>query len=120
MLTPPELIQEVTGDGFRERTLKIADALGCLEGHFPGFPVVPAVMQLQWVMEAAVEMVGQRLALQRIEALKFKDILRPGQVFRVTLKLSPAGNSIDFRLWGDARLFSTGRFFFGPNEGQRA
>lgn len=70
---PPELIDEVAGDGFRQRTLKVPDTLGCLEGHFSGFPVVPAVVQLQWVMELAGEMTSRPPVLRRIEALKFKD-----------------------------------------------
>lgn len=113
---PPELIDEVAGDGFRQRTLKVPETLGCLEGHFSGFPVVPAVVQLQWVMELAGEMTSRPPVVRRIEALKFKDLLRPGQVFRLSGALSPSRDTIEFRLWSDGRLFSSGRCIFASGE----
>jgi 3-hydroxymyristoyl/3-hydroxydecanoyl-(acyl carrier protein) dehydratase len=114
--TAPELIEEVAGAGFRERALRIPEGLGCLDGHFPGFPVVPAVVQLRWVMELGADATGRPLVLRRIEALKFRDLLRPGQLFRLRVTPSPAGDTLDFRLWAGDRLFSSGRLVLAADE----
>jgi 3-hydroxymyristoyl/3-hydroxydecanoyl-(acyl carrier protein) dehydratase len=91
----------------------VAETVAGLEGHFPGFPVVPAVVQLQWVLEVAGEMAGRPLGLRRMEQVKFRALLRPGQVFRMTVALSPASDQLDFSLRVDdgarGRPFSSGR-----------
>jgi hypothetical protein len=124
VVNPPELLHEVRRVGFRERTLRVAETVGDLEGHFPGFPVVPAVVQLQWVLELAREVTGHPVALRRIEQIKFRDLLRPGQVFRMTVALSPARDRLDFSLRGDegdqGRPFSSGRLVLDPLAGPPA
>jgi 3-hydroxymyristoyl/3-hydroxydecanoyl-(acyl carrier protein) dehydratase len=91
----------------------VAETVRGLEGHFPGFPVVPAVVQLQWVLELAEEIAGRPLGLRRLEQVKFRALLRPGQVFRMTVALSPACSRLDFSLRVDDRArgrpFSSGR-----------
>src|SRR5262249_46988085 len=76
----PELLAESTGEGTRRRTLRVPETLGCLEGHFPQLAVVPGVAQLQWIMDVAGTMVGHEIVIERMEGLKFKDVLRPGEV----------------------------------------
>lgn len=110
----------VAEDGIRERTLLVSGTAGYLDGHFPGFPVVPAVVQVQWVMELARELAGRPLVLQRIEALKFRRLLRPGQVLRLRVALAPSGDAVDFRLWGDGHLSASGRCVFASDDGEPA
>lgn len=107
--TCPELLEEVeTAHGCR-RTLRVPPALACLAGHFPSFPVVPGVVQIQWVMDVARNLAGQELQLRRIEALKFKGILRPGEILELSAEWSPSGEHIDFRLWNSRTQFASGR-----------
>lgn len=115
-VTSPELFEFILADGFCERKVKVPENLGWLEGHFPNFPVVPAVVQIQWVMDVARELLGRSVILERIEALKFKEPLRPGQVFRLRVELSAARDVLDFRLWEEGRLFSSGRCLLGSSE----
>lgn len=56
-----------------------------LPGHFPGNPIVPGVVLLDRVREAAVaELPGRRLV--KVTSVKFLRPLRPGQGFRVALE----------------------------------
>ena len=116
-VTPPP---GVAGDRIRERTLSVPGTAGYLDGHFPGFPVVPAVVQVQWVMELARELAGRPLVLERIEALKFRRLLRPGQVLRLRVALVPTGDAAEFRLWGDGHLSASGRCVFAPHDEELA
>ena len=119
-VTSPELLELTFADGFTERKVKVPENLGCLEGHFPNFPVVPAVVQIQWVMNVAGELLGEAVVLERIEALKFKEPLRPGQLFRLTVELSESDDAFHFRLWDEGRMFSSGQCFFAQGCGGHA
>jgi acyl-coenzyme A synthetase/AMP-(fatty) acid ligase/3-hydroxymyristoyl/3-hydroxydecanoyl-(acyl carrier protein) dehydratase len=105
----PELLAERGSNGTRQQTLRVPDTLGYLDGHFPDFPVVPGVVQIQWVMEVARAMAGGEIAIDRIEALKFKDILRPGDVFQLSAEMSASNDRLVFRLWNEQSIFSSGR-----------
>jgi 3-hydroxymyristoyl/3-hydroxydecanoyl-(acyl carrier protein) dehydratase len=80
-----------------------------LAGHFPGLPVVPGVIQLRWVMELARRLGGPAVTLGSLEAVKFTSLLRPGQTFRLRVDLADRGETVHFRLWDDATVFSSGR-----------
>ncbi len=112
--TSPELLDQTTAGRTRERALRVPPNLGWLDGHFPGAPVVPGVAQIQWVMDAARTFGRDEPTLTRIESLKFKDVLRPGDVFRLRVELSPTGDRLDFRLWNDRAMFSSGRCILAP------
>lgn len=109
-----ELLDESVAEGTWQQTLRVPDTLGCLDGHFPGLPVVPGVAQIQWVMEVARALAGGGVVLERIEALKFKDVLRPGDVFHLRAEMSAAGDRLVFRLWNERALFSSGRCVLAP------
>jgi len=109
-----EIIDESVTDGVWQRTLRVPDTLGCLDGHFPGFPAVPGVAQIQWVMQMARAIIGRDVILERIEALKFKNILRPGEVFHLSAEMSQTCDRISFRLSNKTTLFSSGRCLLAP------
>jgi acyl-coenzyme A synthetase/AMP-(fatty) acid ligase len=113
LVTEPELVRESRSDRALERTLRVPRDLSFLEGHFPGFPVVPGVVQLRWALRLAADLLGQEPVLASVEALKFRELLRPGDEFRAAVDLSPSGDAFEFRLESSdpatPRVFSTGR-----------
>jgi acyl-coenzyme A synthetase/AMP-(fatty) acid ligase len=119
-LGAPELLGERWEAGGYERTLRVTSDLACLDGHFPGFPVVPGAVQLAWAVEAARRFLGRPLSIASIEGLKFKALLQPGHVCRVTVEHAAGGDSVRFRVWNDTTLFSVGRIHLaGPAEASR-
>jgi hypothetical protein len=61
------------------------------------------------VMEAARVMAGADVEIRRLEALKFRRLLRPGDMFRLVAEMSPDGAQMTFRLFNDQTVFSSGR-----------
>ncbi len=118
--TEPERISERRSPGRLERSLRVPVDLAFLEGHFPGFPIVPGVVQLRWALAIAAELLGRPPRVARVEALKFRDLLRPGQSFRAVVALDVKGEAFEFRLTSDdaasGRVFSSGRCVLASRE----
>jgi len=62
-----------------------------LADHFPAFPVLPGVLMIEVMVQAArrlaAERSAERLVLGEIRAIKFGAMVRPGDSLRVTVTL---------------------------------
>jgi 3-hydroxyacyl-[acyl-carrier-protein] dehydratase len=80
-----------------------------LAGHFPGAPIVPAVVILDEVMAALNEWRANS-RLVAIPAVKFLAPLRPDQPFTICLSSrNGAGSEIDFRCLVQDHVIVAGR-----------
>jgi hypothetical protein len=74
--------------------------------------VVAGVVQLSWVMGELEELLGEAPRLESLDALKFHDVLGPGERVRLRLETEQAGARFRFVL-ADAerpeRTFASGR-----------
>jgi len=78
-----------------------------LAGHFPGSPIVPGVLILDEVLQAAQQWRGQ-LRLKSVVSVKFTSPLKAGDAFRI--KLHDEGPSdIVFECWLDGARLASGR-----------
>ncbi|HEY5810804.1 MAG TPA: hypothetical protein VIT67_22730 [Povalibacter sp.] len=68
-------------------TLRIAETHPSLPGHFPGNPVVPAVVLLDHVQQAAQRWLGRRISVCSLSQAKFLAPLLPEQDARIQLRL---------------------------------
>ncbi|MEM9560613.1 MAG: hypothetical protein AAF995_09925 [Planctomycetota bacterium] len=83
-----------TGGGGRIVTIKhVSAAEEYLGDHFPGFPILPGVMMLEAMTQAARELLDPRgelgvpLVLGRARALKYARMVRPGESLRVEVNV---------------------------------
>jgi len=108
----PEIIAVRREGRQLECQLRIPEKLAFLDGHFPSFPIVAGVVQVHFVMGALEELLGTTARLATLEALKFRDLLRPGQEFHLRVEVAEDGERFEFVL-ADAqqpgRVFSSGR-----------
>lgn len=85
-----------------------------LQDHFATFPVLPGVMMLEAMVQAARRLAeagagrGERLVLGRVRVLKYGRFVRPGSTLRVevTLAKPPDCGEWDFR--GEATVSEPG------------
>jgi 3-hydroxymyristoyl/3-hydroxydecanoyl-(acyl carrier protein) dehydratase len=63
----------------------------CFEGHFPGFPVYPAVLQLSLLAETVSRMHGSAYTITAIPAAKFLCPVGPDSILSV--ELTPIGEN---------------------------
>lgn len=77
-----------------------------LQDHFPGFPVLPGVLMVESLVQAARTLVQDRpetartrLVLGTVRALKYGSFVRPGETLRVEVSLHKANpdGTYDFK-----------------------
>jgi len=64
------------------------------DGHFPGQPVLPAMVQLMAGAQCAGDAAGEALRPVGVARAKFLRPILPGEKMRVRVRLSPKGSDI--------------------------
>ena len=67
--------------------LSIPDTSPYYDGHFPGFPVLPAVAQVDLVVRFASEHFGMSITVSKINRIKFLNIIRPGNPLIIFMEI---------------------------------
>ena len=68
-------------------TLRIASSHPALAGHFPGRPIVPGVVLLDQVLQAAQKWRARPMKLRALSQVKFMAPLLPEQEAQIELQL---------------------------------
>ena len=76
------------------------------DGHFARFPLVPAFMQLHFVLICAKALGYELDGTQKIENLKFKNFIRPGD--EILIKITEASGKLRFEISND-KVCASGR-----------
>ena len=66
-------------------------------GHFPGRPILPGIFQLEIVRMAAEWVQNRPLSVGEIAKAKFQRPVLPGEILKLSLKLSEADNVLSAR-----------------------
>ncbi|MGW2748289.1 ApeI family dehydratase [Streptomyces sp. NPDC001450] len=71
--------------------LRLAVDLGAehMAGHYPGYPILPGVVVMDWVLQAVDSLHGGGLRLRRIDRARFVRPLLPGDVLELTVRIRP-------------------------------
>lgn len=98
-----EAIRALNSDTVQRRYIFPAEFPG-FAGHFPGFPILPAIVQVQTALCLAEDWLGAPLRLLGVENAKFLQQLRPGEEILVECR----DRRRDGQLVYDGRLWRTG------------
>lgn len=75
---------EPTEDGGR-RSFRYGDDFIGFAGHFPDYPILPAVLQILMTQSVAEQVIGRPLRFLALERAKFTRQLRPGDRIDVSV-----------------------------------
>ena len=81
-------------------------------GHFATFPLVPGVVELQWVRDLAARFDWGRQSVARVEALKYQQFVRPHDEIVLTLHHDVAKNKLAFTITSNGNACASGRLVF--------
>jgi len=110
--TEPAVLDERRESDELVRRLEVPEDLAQLDGHFDDFPVVPGVVQLGWVLDAAAVWAGRAPQLACLEALKFPEPMLPGRQVTLELRRAVEGRLLRFRIYAEHSVFASGRAIF--------
>lgn len=110
--TDPQLLaSQREGDSLRIRA-RVPRDLPYFDGHFPGHPLLPGFVQLDWVLQLAREQGLVSEPVAAVEALKFRAQLTPELEFELHLEKTSSGLRFAYRS-AEGEL-SSGRLRFDP------
>jgi 3-hydroxymyristoyl/3-hydroxydecanoyl-(acyl carrier protein) dehydratase len=107
----PEILSERSHGGGVEIELRVPADLACLSGHFPGMPILPGVVQLDWSVRLARPRLTPRGEFAGAENLKFVSIVWPRAELTLALELA-AETRVGFRYFQGRKKYSSGTLVF--------
>ena len=93
--------------------LHLPQTLAHFSGHFPGFPLTPGVVQIDWAIRFAHEHLPITGKLTTMENIKFHALLLPDTELQLTLDWDAKGRRLEFVYSRQQHKYSSGRFVFG-------
>jgi len=77
-----------------------------LADHFPAFPILPGVLMLEAMVQAARAMIDapEHLVLGEVRALKYGNMVRPGEALEVEVTLQKRNDDGSFACKGSGRV----------------
>jgi len=88
--------------------LFLAPAIVYFQGHFPGFPIAPAVTQIDWAVRLAARHLGLSIASAPEFRVKFRKMMLPSTCITLCLRRAGSDNSFRFEYRDGPDLLSSG------------
>jgi 3-hydroxymyristoyl/3-hydroxydecanoyl-(acyl carrier protein) dehydratase len=108
----PEILARQRGADAVDLELRIPANLAYFVGHFTGTPILPGVVQIHWAVHYARECFEIRHGFQRMEAIKFRELILPGQSLGLSLRWFPQADKLSFKFHSSSQDHSSGRIYF--------
>jgi len=103
-----EVLAEARSADSLHYELRVPPTLVHFAGHFPGLPILPGVVQVDWAMRLAAEHVPAVRQLASIDRLKFMAPVPPGALLNLTLAHDAARRRVQFAYRLDGRESASG------------
>ena len=75
----------------------VPDTIPYFDGHFPEFPILPAIAQIELVIRFASHFFGIGIDISEIQRIKFSNLIRP--FTPLALKLEKDEETISFKMF---------------------
>ena len=96
-----------TADG-AEIDLILPEGLFYFQGHFPGRPILPGVVQIDWAVRFADRYLQTNIVSAQNFRVKFSSIIEPEQPITFVLQQSADKTKLDFELRDQDATLSAG------------
>ena len=74
---------------------RVPDSVLYFEGHFPGFPILPGIVQIDWAIALARSYLAPHVGPVHTIQVKFRKAIRPNSVVAASLSLAADGRRLD-------------------------
>ena len=93
--------------------LRIQAELIYFDGHFPEQPILAGIAQLAWAEQYGRLFFNIDLPFLRMEVIKFKKIIQPNDIIRLTLSWNVETGKLYFELNSATESHASGRLLYG-------
>lgn len=93
--------------------IKVHSDLVYFSGHFPSLAILPGIAQVAWADKFSQLFFDINLPFLRMEVIKFKKTIQPGDWVRMTLNWKATNQKLYFKFDSESDLHSSGRLVFG-------
>jgi acyl-coenzyme A synthetase/AMP-(fatty) acid ligase len=108
----PELVgQQQVGDELQLELVVPLD-LAHFTGHFPGTPILPGVVQVDWAITLGQRLMSLPPRFAGMEVLKFQQLVRPGDRISLTLRFDQGRGKLHFAYRNGDAACSSGRILW--------
>lgn len=117
------LLPDVTAVNFAEGNrshvvldLHVTPDIAHFAGHFPGAPLLPGVVQVDWAVRFARRHLSLKGNFSALENLKFLGVIPQNSRLQLALNWDAERRRLDFAYTTPQRKYSAGRILFGGTE----
>jgi acyl-coenzyme A synthetase/AMP-(fatty) acid ligase len=110
--TEPAWRELERGENSVRLALAVPPDLLYFDGHFPGSPILPGVVQVDWAIARGRAYFDVPPVFRDIAALKFQQVIAPGATVQLELAWDPAKSSLQFKYLSEAGQHASGRVLF--------
>lgn len=111
-VTEPVIRDVRRADARVELNLLVPESLFYLQGHFPGFPILPGVVQLDWAVRYGRQYLPVGAAPAKTVQVKFRKPIRPNGQIDLALTYLAQRQLLSFECRDDEGLCSSGQIVF--------
>ncbi|WP_394173857.1 ApeI family dehydratase [Thalassotalea litorea] len=107
--TVPEILSVRTENDKVTLELYVSEQLSYFSGHFPGAPILPGVVQLDWAVKYACEYLHMPTnVVHQVEVLKYQMVIKPDSKIELVLEQKSA-SKFTFALLSQSGTHASGR-----------
>lgn len=106
----------ISSDTVIELTLRAPDSLIYFPCHFPGYPILPGVVQIAWAEYFGKVFFVIEQPFLTMEVIKFVKIIQPGDVLKLTLEWKCLTGKLYFNFCSEHGEHSSGRLIYGARK----
>lgn len=111
--TQPHCLSRREVDGEWQVELQVPLDLAHFSGHFAATPVLPGVVQIDWALSLARELLVLPPRFVGMEVLKFQQLARPGDQLSLSLRFDAGRSKLYFAYRAATGACSSGRILLG-------
>lgn len=109
----PDILAETREGATARLRLRVPADLTHFAGHFPGCPILPGVVQVDWAVRLAERhFVLPRGRFSHLKSLKFTSPVLPGAALELSLTWSAEKSRLDFSFRSGERACAGGQIVF--------
>ena len=110
MMLLPHIESVEASDSTASYRIRVAPEIEHFRGHFPGFPILPGIVQLDWAVQLGRRHFAGLGDSTGVDNFKCQALVFPGAA--LTLELRRDDSGLHFRYFDARRTYSSGKILF--------